>query len=344
VRNDPKTGAAPKVDTGTWTSGGGNMNTPYTVNPDFDWGAAYNKATGGDGGGGGGGESIEERLAREAREERERLERLRTMNANAIMNGQMAAFGLRSLAGKITTWIQEGFEPDAIMALVRQSDEYAQRFPAMKALQQKGRTISEAEYIGYEQSMAQYERLFGLPQGMLSDKDMITKLLTNEVSVREVEERATRASAAAYELPKEYRDMMRNYYGVDTGGLTGYMLDPDVASPLLERQFVSAQIGMEAAMRSINVGKETAEGLFERGIGREEAAAGFNEVALNSGLSAGRGDVATQEQRIGSAFKTDAGAQEATERAALSRLGRFEGGGSFAESKQGIGGLGGASR
>lgn len=274
------------------------------------------------------------------REERERIERLRTMNARAIMEAQMAAYGLGGLSAQIVSWITEGYESDAIMALVRQSSEYATRFPAMKALQAKGQAISESEYIAYEQTMTQYERLYGLPTGMLSSKDMVTKNLTNGLSAREVDERAVRASASIYSLPPEFRDTMQRYYGIDSGGLTAYFLDPDVASPLLEKQYVSAQIGMEASKRQIDVGALLAEQLYAGGVDRDKAATGFEKVADQAGLTVGKGDALTQSTLIGANLGEDVTAKQAVERVASGRVGRFAGGGSFVSSSKGVGGLG----
>jgi hypothetical protein len=275
--------------------------------------------------------------------EQARLETLRVMNAKAVMEAQMAAYGLGALASRITEWITKGYEPDAIMALVRQSDEYAARFPAMKALQAKNRGITESEYIAYEQTMAGYERMFGLPSGMLTDKNMITKLLTNELSAREVEDRATRSAASMYSLPQEFRDTMRRYYGVDTGGLTAYFLDPDVAAPLLEKQFVSAQIGMEATLKGVTVDMALSESLYGRGVDRDKAAQGFGLVAATSEAGAGRGDVATQEQRIGAYLTDDEQGSRAVERALGARKNRFAGGGGFKSGDSGVSSLGSSS-
>jgi hypothetical protein len=269
--------------------------------------------------------------------------RLRTMNAITSMKGLMESYGLSSLMNKITGWITDGYEGDAIMALVRQSKEYEQRFPAMKALAAKGRAISEAEYISYEQAAAGYERLYGLPAGMLTSKDQITKLLSNEVSARELEERTVKASQSQYSLPEEYRRMFRDYYGVDSGGLTAYYLDPDVAAPLLERQFVSAQIGMEGALQGVGVGSDVAEMLYQQGVNREQARQGFQQVAASKELTTGRGDTVTQEDLIKGTMTDNAAAQASIERAAASRVGRFSGGGSFLQNQGGAVGLGSSS-
>jgi hypothetical protein len=270
-------------------------------------------------------------------------ERLRTMNAIAAMSGIMSTYGLSSLMDKIKGWVTDGYEADAIMGLIRDTSEYKARFPAMEALAKKNRAMSEAEYISYEQTAAHYESLFGLPEGMLTGKDMVTKLLSNEVSARELEERATKASAAQYELPPEFRTMMQDYYNIGSGGLTAYYLDPDVAAPLLERQFVSSQIGMEAALKGLGVGVDTAEYLYQQGVDRARAQKGFSEVAGAQGLRYGKGETAGQGDLIGAAFDTSKDAAQKVERIAKTRTGIFSGGGGFAGERSGVSGIGSAS-
>lgn len=104
----------------------------------------------------------------------------RVQNATKVMEGILAELNLGSLYTRVVDFIKEGYDPQAIQILIRTTPEYKNRFPAMDALAAKGRTISEADYIGYEKTAAGLERRYGLPDGMLMSN--ITTLLTNEVS------------------------------------------------------------------------------------------------------------------------------------------------------------------
>ena len=278
-----------------------------------------------------------------AKAETARLEALRRKNAAAVLEGLMGTYGLGSLMGTIDGWIQQGYDPQAIEALIRQSPEYASRFPAMKELQAKGQSMSEAAYIEYEQTMTQYESLYGLPKGMLSDREMVRKLLVAGKSAREVAENADRASASIYKLPQEFRDTMQRYYGISSGGLTAYFMDPDVATPLLEKQFVSAQIGMEAWRQKVDVGASISEELYTAGVTREQAREGFGKVALQGEFTGGAGETTTQGGLIDAELKNDAAAQTKNQRIGASRAGRFQGGGSFTGGKSGMTGIGASS-
>lgn len=278
------------------------------------------------------------------REQAATAKRERSMNAIAAMRGIMASYGLSSLMDKIQSYVTQGYtDPDAIMALIRTTPEYEQRFPAMKELAKKGRAISEAEYISYESEAAGYERMYGLPSGMLTDKSTISNLLVGAVSARELEQRVTMAAAGAFQTSPEVKKQFKDYYGIDSGGLTAYFLDPEVATPLLTKQYVSAQLGAEAAMQGIDVGMTLAEQLNVAGVTKDEARIGFGAVAGEAGLTTGAGDTVSQEQLIKANLLGDQTAKAAKERAAGGKLGKFQGGGEFLQTQQGAVGLGTAA-
>jgi hypothetical protein len=322
------------------------MNTPYTVNPDFDWGAAYSKATGG------GGQQQQPQAGPSAEDlywEQQKAwaeqDRIRQQDATAdAVRTMFEGFGLGSLYPTILDYARKGYNADSILVHLRQTPEYKARFPAMEALSKKGRSISEADYVGYEKQTAAIEQRYGLPNGMLMGH--VTDLLTEEVSVAELNDRVTIAVADSIMAPQDLKDQIRDYYGIDPEtAMAAYYLDPDVALPLLEKQSQAARIGVWSQRQGLNgVGVSTAEELQALGVSEAAAAEGFGTVKRQEGLGAGRGDTASQDTRIQANLAGNASAQETTERAAMARVNRFAGGGSFAESKQGVGGLGGAGR
>lgn len=316
------------------------MFGPY-VGPD---GPAAPAAPAGDGGGAPAdtGPSAEDQYW----EWRKSQDQIDTRNAqNSLIQqitGLFAEYGLSSLYNTIVGYVQQGYSPDAIAILLRQTPEYKERFPAMAALSAKGRAITEGEYIAFEKKASSLERAYGLPAGMLG-KDAITTLLTNEVSGQELEDRVTMAAAGAFQTSPEVKQVFEQYYGIGSGGLTAYFLDPAQALPLLERQYVSSQIGAEAAKQDVTVAALTSEQLFEQGVTREQAREGFGQVARMGALTQGRGDVATQQDLISGAFGNDEQALASIERAARARTGRFQQGGGFAATQQGVAGLGSAA-
>lgn len=266
--------------------------------------------------------------------ERQREQRRVIETVQAVFN----QYGLGSLNSVIEQYAREDYSAEAIQILLRQTPQYKQRFPAMEALSAKGRAISEAEYIDYERTAAALERQYGLPQTMLTGR--VTDLLTNEVSASEMNDRVVLAASAAIQAPQDFRQTMSEFYGVDTGGLTAYFLDPQVATPLLEKQYASSIIGTEARRQGVGIDVYGAENLQELGISQEQARVGFGQVSRARPLTEGRGDVVNQQQLIQGTFGASEQAQQAVERARSARVGRFQQGGGAITTQQGVAGAG----
>ena len=305
-----------------------------TNNPKFAANAVYPAAVTGGGGGGEGGGEFDFNMWLWELQERRRVD-----NVVTTLRGVMKDYGLETLMSSIEGWVRSGLDGEAVMAMVRESNEYAQRFPAMKALRQKMRAISEAAYIDFERSAAGLERQYGLPAGMLG-KDAVTRLLTAEVSERELEQRVVMASAAAYQVGDDVRQQFRDYYGIEAGGLAAYFLDAERATPLLNKQYVAAQIGAEAGRQAFRLDTEFAEELQMAGIDREGAREGFSTAASRRGLTAGRGDVASETDVVRGTLLNEQQAQEKMQRAGLARRGRFESGGGYQATQTGVSALG----
>ena len=171
----------------------------------------------------------------------------------------------------------------------------------------------------------------------------VTDLLTNEVSASELNDRVLLASSAAIQAPDEVKNTFMDYYGISAGGLTAYFLDPNKATPLLEKQYAATLVGTEAARQGVGIDVFGAENLASLGVSQEQAREGFGRVAGAMSLTQGRGDIVTQQQLISGTFGQDEQALQSIERASRARAGRFQQGGQFAASNQGVSGLGSAA-
>lgn len=279
------------------------------------------------------------RLANEAATQAANERRAAQDSIIAYVNGVFSSYGMTDMLPLIEQYARQGLNGDAIAIQLRSTEQYAKRFPAMKALQAKGHAMSEAAYVAYEAKAAELEQQYALPKGMLMGS--VTGLLTNEVSAAEMEDRVKLASMGSIMAPPEFKAQMKQRFGIDEGGLTAYYLDPAVAEPLLQKQYAMAIIGTEAAKQDIN-GVETdyLAQLAQAGVTQQQAANVFGEVATQTGLELGKGDVASENDLVQAGFGTSADARANVQRAISSRKGRFEAGGGFATDKQGNRGLG----
>jgi hypothetical protein len=236
----------------------------------------------------------------------------------------------------------DGYTEDYIYIEMRNQPAYKQRFPAMQSFINDRIPFTEAEYMEYEQAAQALDQRYGLPDNMIYNA--VTDLLTNRVDAEELSERAAMAGAAAIQAPDDFKATMRDYYGIDEGGLAAYFLDPDNVVDSLRKQSAASLSGTIAGRQGIaNLPKDLAEDLYDRGV-REESqmVEGFSQANQLRGLSSGKANTASQEQLIRGSFG-DSAAQEAVAKVQRIRRASNRGGGSYVSGESGASGLGSAS-
>ena len=119
---------------------------------------------------------------------------------------------------------------------------YKLRFPGMDSLRKKNRTIDEKTYIGLENQIVQTLKFFDLPAGFYDDRATLGKMIGNEVSPKEVQDRAQLAQDLARAADPNIRKSLMDFYKVGEGGVTAYFLNADAALPLLEKSAKAASI------------------------------------------------------------------------------------------------------
>jgi hypothetical protein len=176
--------------------------------------------------------------------------------------------GLGSLAKFINQRIMEDASEEAVLLELYDQPEYQARFPGMKALRSKGKTITEGEYIKDEKAFAQTARFFDVPVGFYDTPDDFGKLIGNLVSPKEFQDRLQVGQDLARSMSPGLRTQLQDLYNVGEGGITAYVLDSDRALPLIQKQAKAAQFvgfgrekgfkleGMTAAQAEQIVGTE----------------------------------------------------------------------------------------
>jgi hypothetical protein len=119
---------------------------------------------------------------------------------------------------------------------------YKLRFPGMDSLRKKNRTIDEKTYIGLENQIVQTLKFFDLPAGFYDSRATLGKMIGNEVSPKEVQDRAQMAQDLARAADPNVRKSLMDFYKVGEGGITAYFLNSDAALPLLEKSAKAASI------------------------------------------------------------------------------------------------------
>lgn len=271
------------------------------------------------------------------------------LDAKQIIRNSLARYGLESLADQAWELRTRGLisakpSVDEVGDALRDTKEFKERFPANAARVARGLPeLSVSEYIGLERAYSSQMRGSGLPAGFYDDPKDFQRLIEGDVSVAEVQTRINEGFRAVSEANPQVIAQMKELYGVDEAGLAAYFLDPERATPVLQRQAQAAQRASEAARQAgIQLTAQAAEGLVREGITAEEAQAGFRKIAEEQQLFTpqmiGEQQI-TQEEQIAGTFGIDQAARQRIETRRRRRRAEFEGGGSFAAGSTGVTGL-----
>lgn len=162
-------------------------------------------------------------------------------SAKDILRSALAQWGLDSIADQVWGNLTESSSADEIVTKIRESDAYKQRFAGNLDRQRQGYTpLSEAEYLAYETQARQLMRANGLPAGFYDQPDDFVRLIGQDVSLNELSSRVTAAKNFAGDTPEAKAEAAR-LYGITDGQLAAYVLDPERALPLIQRQIDAAR-------------------------------------------------------------------------------------------------------
>ena len=146
--------------------------------------------------------------------------------ARAIIENTLAEYGLATgMAndGKaLADWAWDRYldtgDADQVMVELRSQQAFKDRFPAYDELAKAGRALSPAEYVAYEKAVYAQFQSYGVPGGILDDKETITEMLLNDVSAAEV---SGRLALNAQATLTEFRSIE---IGTEIGSSLGFLL------------------------------------------------------------------------------------------------------------------------
>jgi hypothetical protein len=259
-------------------------------------------------------------------------------SAMDVIGRRLETYGLGSLSNFVWNLItQENITSEyALIERIRETDQYKQRFPAMKMRRDRNlNAISEQDYINLENSYRETMKIAGMPRGLFDGPEDFTSLITGDVSPKELQQRVQAGYQAVAQSNPQVINEMKRLYGVDDSMLAAYFLDPEKATPMLLRQAQSAQIAAEATLQAdMGITAGTAEQLAVAGVTQEQARAGFQAIQAGQELFVplpGTTEAAiAQEEQVAGVFGTSSAAQQRIRQRTRERQATFEAGGRFA--------------
>lgn len=165
----------------------------------------------------------------------------------------LAGSGLESLADTLDSLIKQDKTSAQIKLEIRKSDAYEKRFPGMKALSAKNRAISEGDYISLERGYEQILRSYGLDTSTYGERSDLGNYIANEVSAKEFEDRVSLAKTRIEQQP-EVTQALADIYGINKSDAVGYLLNPEKAMDVINKQVRASEIGAAALAAKFTLG------------------------------------------------------------------------------------------
>ena len=243
---------------------------------------------GGDGGGGNTGPvgpalKTEAQIAAEAAAAERQSQR---QSAYDLLYSQFAQYGLQALVDPLKNLIVSGASPAEFTIKLRESEPYKKRFAANAQRVAKGlKAIDEATYLGLEDQYQNIMRNYGLPANYYSRGEMgiqegFTKLIANDVSAVELEDRVLTAQQRVLNANPEVAFALKNFYpGITNGDILAYALDPQNALTNIKRKVTAAEIGGAALSQGLTTSALGAEELAQYGVTKQQAQQGYQTIA-----------------------------------------------------------------
>ncbi len=235
--------------------------------------------------------AAESNLAQEARK-----------SAYDFLYEQFNQYGLGGLVEGIKGLVQENVSPSEFAIRLRQTDAYKKRFAANAQRIANGlAAIDEATYIGLEDQYQEIMRQYGLPSTYYAKGDMgrqegFEKLIANDVSNTELEDRIMTAQSRVINANPEVLASLKQFYpGISDGDILAYTLDPEKALTDIKRKVTAAEIGGAAMQAGLKTGMTRAEELAAAGVTKATAQKGFQAVA----------ELAPRGEQLASIYKQD---------------------------------------
>lgn len=290
-------------------NGGGGNQTPKTItetkdNGDGTYTVLYSdgtseikgtKITGGGGGNTGGGSTTTDTKKADAYQ---RLyDEFNVLGLGALVeDGKKLLMGATSIAAM----------PDAL----RGTKAYMDRFSANDARIKAGlAALSPAEYLAKEDAYQNIMRNYGLPEsyyktGLYGKQEGFDKLLANDVSAVELEDRVATAQQRVLNSNPEVLKALKQFYpDLSNADILAYTLDPKNAIENIKRKVTAAEIGGAALQQGLQANGGTADSLAGQGITKAQAQAGYETIA----------DVLPRGSQLADIYKEDPYTQQTAE-------------------------------
>lgn len=214
-------------------------------------------------------------------------------SAYALLLSEFSRYGLEALVTPLQDLIKQGLSGPEFQIALRNTDAYQKRFAGNTDRIKKGLTaLSPAEYLALEDGYQNIMRNYGLPasyyaKDSLGTQEGFNKLIANDVSAVELEDRIVTAQKRVLDAAPEVTTALKQFYpDITNGDILAYTLNPEKGLTEIKRKITAAEIGGAALSAGLSTSLTDAEYLRRYGVTAESAKQGYS--AIGGGLERGR--------------------------------------------------------
>lgn len=190
---------------------------------------------------------------------------------------------------------KDGYTADELELLlpkIEKTKSFQRRFPGYSAAVKKGYVSDVSDYLNLEGQYRSILESNGLPKGFYDNPSDLGNWIAGGVSPDELQTRVNDAVALTNQVDPTMRNLMQKFYGLSTGDVAAYFLDPKKAGNIIQRQYNAAGIATAASRAGLNVtGMKRYEDLLDQGLTADQAAAGYGTVAELTNTVGELGDI-----------------------------------------------------
>jgi len=257
------------------------------------------------------------------------------MSLGPTLQSLLTQVGLGALVPWLSDMIVKNAPESEIELELYKQPAFKARFPAIFARQAANLPpISINDYLDYENTMFGAAHRIGMPL----THDEINAMIANNVSAAEADDRMQMSAQAVMSDPNT-KQALQSIYGMTTGQIQKFWMNPQEEVPKLQQMLRAGQIGGAALTSGFGpLNQSQAELLASQGLDQSSASSGFAKLAQMSSLfeplNAGETSFTTDQQLA--VLAGDQGITTAVERQQQGRQAEFQGGGSFGQTQEGF--------
>jgi len=205
-------------------------------------------------------------------------------DAYAILEDTLNTYGLSSLASVIKGYMLSGLGPEQAKLQIKQDPIYKARFRGNQVRLDSGlNALSEAEYLGLEDTYSQVMNQYGLGDYFGKTREArqtkLADIIGADISAVELKSRISTVVDRVNNADPGIKAQLKEFYpGITETDLVKYFLDPKQTLPQLQEKVTSAEIGAAAVSQKLDTSVTSATDLAKYGIDRAAAVKGYATI------------------------------------------------------------------